>query len=170
LLVVLITAFFRFSQHFIQNQGHRELAKVITSDVTLAVFRFFDYLTLSSLLNYIGFAVILIYYITVADTSTYALGMICEGGKIIPSTKIKLIWGVIQSAIAVVLLLAGGSDVLQNASIIAAFPFAIIMLVMCWSLIKGLREDTSLSVKEESLEGLFHENPHFRSSKDAQNF
>lgn len=156
--------------HFIQNEGHRELAKVITSDVTLAVFRFFDYLPLSPLLNYIGFAVILIYYITVADTSTYVLGMICEGGKITPSTKIKLTWGVIQSAIAVVLLLAGGLDVLQNASIIAAFPFAIIMLVMCWSLIKGLREDTSLSVKEESFEGLYHDNSHFRSSKDAQNF
>ncbi|MGG0414270.1 BCCT family transporter, partial [Peribacillus simplex] len=47
--------------------------------------------------------------------------------------------------VAAVLLLAGGLQVLQTASIAAAFPFAIIMIVMCWSLFKALKEE----VKED---------------------
>lgn len=127
--------------HFIHNLGNKELAKVITSDVTLAIFKFFEYLPLSSLLSVLGFTVLLAYYITVADTSTFVLGMICEGGKLNPSNKIKITWGIIQSLTAIVLLLAGGLDVLQTASIAAAFPFAIIMLFMCWSLLKGMNSE-----------------------------
>ncbi|GAA3314831.1 hypothetical protein GCM10020331_008380 [Ectobacillus funiculus] len=84
---------------------------------------------------------IAIYYITVADTATFVLGMLSEGGTLNPSNKIKkMTWGVIQSALSAVLLLAGGLEVLQTASIAAALPFAIIMLAMCYSLLTGLKK------------------------------
>ncbi|MGG0414280.1 BCCT family transporter [Peribacillus simplex] len=47
--------------------------------------------------------------------------------------------------VAAVLLMAGGLQVLQTASMAAAFPFAIIMVIMCWSLFKALKEE----VKED---------------------
>ncbi len=125
----------------VQNIGNHDLAKYITENVSLSIFTFFDYLPLSSLLSILGFAVVAIYYITVADTSTFVLGMLSEGGTLNPSNKIKMTWGVIQSAVAVVLLLAGGLNVLQTASIAAALPFAIIMVVMCYSLRKGLESE-----------------------------
>jgi glycine betaine transporter len=53
-------------------------------------------------------------------------------------------WGVIQSALAAVLLLAGGLNVLQTASIAAALPFAIIMIVMSFSLVKGLKSEVEV--------------------------
>ncbi|MFY4777092.1 BCCT family transporter [Metabacillus sp. RGM 3146] len=125
----------------IANMGHQELAKSIASNVSLSIFNFFNYLPASSLLSVIGFAVIAIYYVTVADTSSYVLGMLSERGKLNPSTKIKVTWGVIQSAAAVVLLLAGGLEVLQTASLVAAFPFAIVLLFICWALFKGLKSE-----------------------------
>lgn len=125
----------------VQNQGNHDLAKFITENVSLSIFTFFDYLPLSSLLSILGFAVVAIYYITVADTATFVLGMLSEGGTLNPSNKIKMTWGIIQSALAAVLLLAGGLNVLQTASIAAALPFAIIMIVMCFSLLKGLKSE-----------------------------
>jgi glycine betaine transporter len=133
--------------HLIHNLGHKELAEKVTSNVDLAIFSFLDYLPLSSVLSVVGFAVVLIYYITVADTSTYVLGMLSERGNLNPSNKMKITWGVIQSLVACVLLLAGGLQVLQTASIAAAFPFAIIMVFMCWSLFKALKNE----VKEEKV-------------------
>jgi glycine betaine transporter len=128
----------------VQNTGSHDLAKKITEDVSLSIFTFFDYLPLSSVLSILGFAVVAIYYITVADTATFVLGMLSEGGTLNPSNKIKMTWGVIQSALAAVLLLAGGLNVLQTASIAAALPFAIIMIVMCFSLVKGLKSEVEV--------------------------
>lgn len=128
----------------VQAAGNHELAKQIAENVNLSIFTFFDRLPLSSLLSIIGFAVIAIYYITVADTATFVLGMLSEGGTLNPSNKIKMTWGVIQSAVAAVLLIAGGLDVLQTASIAAALPFAIILVFMCFSLLKGLESEIEI--------------------------
>ncbi|WP_043931507.1 glycine betaine uptake BCCT transporter [Bacillus sp. EB01] len=122
----------------VQDPANRDLAKNIAENVSLSIFIFFDYFPLSSLLSILGFAVVAIYYITVADTATFVLGMLSEGGTLNPSNKIKMTWGVIQSAVAAVLLLAGGLTVLQTASIAAALPFAFILLAMSYSLVKGL--------------------------------
>ncbi|AIM16901.1 MULTISPECIES: BCCT family transporter [Neobacillus] len=125
----------------VQDAGNSGLAEFITKNISLSIFTFFDHLPLSSVLSIFGFAVIAIYYITVADTATFVLGMLSEGGTLNPSNKIKMTWGVIQSAVAAVLLLAGGLNVLQTASIAAALPFAIIMVIMCYSLLKGLKSE-----------------------------
>jgi glycine betaine transporter len=70
--------------------------------------------------------------------------MLSEGGTLNPSNKIKVTWGVIQSALAAVLLLAGGLNVLQTASIAAALPFTIILIIMCFSLLKGLKSEVEV--------------------------
>ena len=128
----------------VQDPGNRDLAKHIADNINLSIFIFFDHLPLSSLLSILGFAVIAIYYITVADTATFVLGMLSEGGTLNPSNKIKMTWGIIQSALSAVLLIAGGLEVLQTASIAAALPFAIIMLAMCYSLLTGLKKEVEL--------------------------
>ncbi|RHW34694.1 BCCT family transporter [Lysinibacillus yapensis] len=123
------------------HADNHELAKFITDNVSLAIFTFFEQLPFGSILSILGFALVAIYYITVADTATFVLGMLSEGGTLNPSNKIKMTWGIIQSAVAAVLLLSGGLEVLQTASIAAAFPFAIIMLFICYSLLKGLDKE-----------------------------
>ncbi|MFX3675253.1 MAG: BCCT family transporter [Paenisporosarcina sp.] len=134
----------------ISSENH-ELAKHIADNVSLAIFTFFDYLPLSSLLSIMGFALVAIYYITVADTSTFVLGMLSEGGTLNPSNKIKMTWGIIQSAVAAVLLLSGGLEVLQTASIVVAFPFAIIMLFMCYSLLKALNSELEIQTRKKKV-------------------
>ncbi|MFC4765848.1 glycine betaine uptake BCCT transporter [Effusibacillus consociatus] len=127
--------------HFIHNLGNAALAKQVTADVSLALFKLFELFPFTSLLNVLGFIIIVTYYITVADTSTFVLGMLSEQGNLNPSNKIKITWGTIQAFVAIVLLLSGGLEALQTASVTAAFPFAIVMVIMCWALLKGLKNE-----------------------------
>ncbi len=62
-------------------------------------------------------------------------------GSLNPPNIVKLSWGIIQSLIAAVLLASGGLGALQTAAIVSAFPFAIILLFMIWSLLRALKED-----------------------------
>jgi len=79
--------------------------------------------------------------VTSADSATFVLGMFSSNGDLNPTTNRKLIWGAIQSGLAFALMLAGGLQGLQTASIAAAFPFAIVMLFGMWSLVKALQEE-----------------------------
>src|SRR5699024_1087218 len=90
------------------------------------------------------FAVLLIstFFITSADSATFVLAMQSTGGSLDPDNKVKLIWGFIQSGAAAVLLWQGGLEALQTASIIAAFPFAIILILIVLSLLKTLKKES----------------------------
>lgn len=136
----------------VMNSGGDQLAKFIAENASLAIFILFEHLPYSAVLNIIGFALVAIYYVTVADSSSFVLGMLSEGGTLNPSNKIKTIWGIIQSAVAAVLLLAGGLSVLQTVAIVVAFPFAIIMIIMCYSLIKGLQKEIELQRKRRKVQ------------------
>ncbi|ALX47343.1 glycine/betaine ABC transporter permease [Lentibacillus amyloliquefaciens] len=91
----------------------------------------------------IGITVLLItsFFVTSADSGTFVLGMLTTGGKLNPNTGIKAIWGIVLAATAAVLLWSGGLSALQMAMLIAAFPFAILMIFMCISLIKALKSE-----------------------------
>ena len=67
--------------------------------------------------------------------------MMSSDGNLNPSTKRKLIWGSVQSALALALMLAGGLKMLQTASIVAAFPFAFVMLFGMISMFKALKSE-----------------------------
>lgn len=94
---------------------------------------------LTSLIS--GLAIILIctFFVTSADSATYVLAMQSEHGNLNPNNKVKVVWGLLLSLIAAVLLLAGGLDALQNVLIIVAFPFSIMLILVVISLIKELQ-------------------------------
>ncbi|MDR1967006.1 MAG: BCCT family transporter, partial [Synergistaceae bacterium] len=83
------------------------------------------------------------FFITSANSATFVLAMFSANGELNPPNAKKLAWGVIQALMALSLLLSGGLSALQACSIIAAFPFAIIMLLSCFCLLKAMIEGES---------------------------
>jgi glycine betaine transporter len=58
-----------------------------------------------------------------------------------------MIWGVAQVMIAVVLLMGGGLTALQASSIISAFPFSLILILMMIATYKDIaKEQRSLNL------------------------
>ena len=81
------------------------------------------------------------FFITSANSATFVLAMFSSNGELNPPNSKKVLWGILQALLAVVLLMSGGLAALQTCSIVAAFPFAIIMVLACYCLFKSLRED-----------------------------
>lgn len=81
------------------------------------------------------------FFITSANSGTFVLSMLTSDGNLNPPHKKMILWGVVQSVLAVGLLIAGGLKPLQTISIAAAFPFIFIMVAACVSLVKALKEE-----------------------------
>ncbi|WP_270181721.1 glycine betaine uptake BCCT transporter [Alkalihalobacillus sp. CinArs1] len=107
----------------------------------VALFAVLEQFPLGTFMSIIAILLISTFFITSADSATFVLGMQTTNGSLNPSTGVKLTWGVIQSSAAAVLLWSGGLGALQTASIIAAFPFAIIIIGMIISLLKAFKEE-----------------------------
>jgi len=119
----------------------------VQKDISTALFLALEQLPWGTILAFVALLLIITFFITSADSATFVLGMLSSDGSLDPSNRVKITWGILQSTIAVVLLLSGGLEGLQTASIVAALPFAVIMVFMCFSLLRALREEERLAKK-----------------------
>ena len=119
----------------LEHAGDVVLSGLATEETLFAVFDQFPFGMVASIV-----AIILIstFFITSADSGTFVLGMMTTGGSLTPGNRIKVTWGLLLSATALVLLFSGGLQALQNTMIIAALPFSVIMLLMASSFIKAI--------------------------------
>lgn len=81
------------------------------------------------------------FFITSANSGTFVLAMFSSKGDLNPKNGRKVLWGVVQSLLAVGLLVAGGLKPLQTISLAAAFPFIFIMLFAGAALVKALMKE-----------------------------
>lgn len=117
-----------------------ELLSVAASPES-GVFAVLQHYPFGELLSVIALILLLIFFITSADSGTFVLSMISSNGDLNPPKSKKFIWGIIQAIMAIGLLTSGGLKPLQTISIVAAFPFAFIMIGACVSLIKELKKE-----------------------------
>ncbi|GLY12165.1 glycine betaine uptake BCCT transporter [Pseudobacillus badius] len=128
----------------LQFSGAVDLTKNATEEVLFAVF---NELPWSSVLSVVAVALVSTFFITSADSATFVLGMQTTYGSLTPPSRVKLTWGIAQSLIAVILLYSGGLQALQNALIIAALPFSVIMILMMLSLYRSLAKERKELIK-----------------------
>ena len=83
------------------------------------------------------------WFITSSDSGTLVITTMLSMGDDSPPQKFRVVWGLGEGFVAAVLLLAGGLTALQTASIAAALPVSVIMLLMTWGIVKSLHEDPS---------------------------
>lgn len=118
-----------------------DIAGAVQQDITAALFSTFGHLPMGAVISFFATLLIITFFITSADSAIFVLGMFSTNGSLNPSNKIKLTWGVLQSAVAAVLLISGGLTGLQTASIIIALPFAVIIVLMCVSILRALSKE-----------------------------
>lgn len=104
---------------------------------------------IGALLTLLFIVLITTFFITSADSSTLALGMLTTGGAERPSTVNRVIWGGFIGALASLLLVTGGTDALQQAAIITGGPFALITLLAVGVMIVTFGRHRPLLTREE---------------------
>ncbi|MGN7484846.1 glycine betaine uptake BCCT transporter [Priestia megaterium] len=122
----------------LEHDGIASISKLATEESLFGVFANYP---MGTTLSIIAIILIGTFFITSADSGTYVLGMMTTNGSQNPSNSVKVIWGVLLTIIALVLLYSGGLQALQNTMIIAALPFSIVMALMTVSLLKSLNKE-----------------------------
>ncbi len=88
--------------------------------------------------------VIAIYFVTSSDSASLVIDILANNGNPEPPLASRIFWSVLEGAVAAVLLYVGGNaalQALQTAAITTALPFCAVMLLICWSLVKGLQAE-----------------------------
>ncbi|MFC4436921.1 MULTISPECIES: BCCT family transporter [Natrialbaceae] len=135
---------------FFQQTGQADiLGAIAVHDEAGAGYPLFEALPLGGVLTVLFLLLVTTFFITSADSSTLALGMLTAGGEEEPSTINRIIWGFLIGALASLLMVVGGVDALQAAAIITGGPFAIITLVAAASMVLAFGNRESIFLREE---------------------
>lgn len=128
---------------------HVPLSEAVKADVATALFALFDAMPFGQLMSVVATLLVVVFFVTSGDSAVLVLGMMSRGGDPNPPARTKIIWGVLIAGIAISLLLAGGIDAVQTATILFALPFALVIVLMVIALWRALREDWLVEARRE---------------------
>ncbi|MFK7996107.1 MAG: BCCT family transporter [Granulosicoccus sp.] len=98
--------------------------------------------TLGWLMAVMIVVLLMTYLVTSADSAVLIVNTINAGGDEGPKARPHIIfWGIALGSVVAALLLVGGIKAIQTAMVIGALPFSLVMLLMCFSLIKAIYRD-----------------------------
>lgn len=120
--------------------GIGELAHGI-GDVSLALFQMLANLPLSGLTSALAIVLVMVFFVTSADSGALVIDCITAGGKVDAPRIQKVFWACLVGVIAAILLSAGGKDALnalQAGAVATGLPFTVVLLVMMAGLYKAL--------------------------------
>jgi BCCT family betaine/carnitine transporter len=107
----------------------------------LSLFGMLNELPFTKTASTIAIVLALVFFVTSSDSGSLVVDTITAGGKIDAPVPQRIFWCVVEGLIAIVLLIGGGLSALQAGVTATGVPFSILMLVMCYTIYKGLRSE-----------------------------
>ncbi|MFC9701518.1 BCCT family transporter [Streptomyces sp. NPDC056943] len=139
----------------LESTGEADLAATVKDGPEASLFAMLDALPIGTVTSVLAMILVMTYFITSADSASLVMGSLTSRGSLNPPTWLVVMWGVLMAAVAAVLLVAGGLSSLQTATILVALPFVVVMLTLCFALLKELREDPGAGpVRHHALHGM----------------
>jgi len=117
-------------------------AQVIDSyNPPISLFAMLEGLPLASVTSVIGIILVVVFFVTSSDSGSLVIDTITAGGKIDAPVPQRVFWCTFEGAVAIVLLIGGGLGALQAMVISTGLPFTVVLLLMCWAILKGLMSE-----------------------------
>ncbi|HBZ44746.1 MAG TPA: BCCT transporter, partial [Maritimibacter sp.] len=111
----------------------------------LKLFKMLDVLPLAGLTSIVGIVLVIVFFVTSSDSGSLVIDTITAGGKVDAPVPQRVFWCIFEGAVAIVLLLsAGGLGSLQSMVISTGLPFTVVLLIMCYAIWKGLRDERAV--------------------------
>lgn len=137
-LTFIWLTFFGNTGLMFEMEGIADISGVETDAMLFAML---EQLPLALLSSIAATVLIITFFVTSSDSGSLVIDMLASGGNPDPPKGQRVFWALSEGAVAAVLLLAGGLGALQTASITTGLPFAVVLLFMAYSLVKGLRKE-----------------------------
>ncbi|MBO1516127.1 BCCT family transporter [Psychrobacter celer] len=154
LFIPMIILFFWFTtfggvavdMELIGNPGFIE---VVQNDYGSAIFKLMEFYPFTKATTMLIVLMIVLWFVTSSDSASFVIDMLTAGGDTNPPKIQRLFWAIMQGLVAAILLAAGGLGALQAAAIVAGFPFAIVVFVMLYAMIRGFNRDELILYRAE---------------------
>ena len=118
--------------------------KIASAELPLQLFTMLNTLPLAKITCTVAIILVVIFFVTSADSGTLVVDIIASGGKVNCPTAQRVFWCAFEGLVAIALILGGGVDALQAMVVCTGFPFAIVLLVASAALVKGLATEPRL--------------------------
>jgi len=137
--LIWMTIFGNSAIDLVLNQGNEMLGTLASDNTPVALFLFLEQFPWSSLLSVIAVLMIVVFFVTSCDSGAMVIDMLCSHGNNNTPLWQRVYWTAGVGVIASVLLLSDGISALQTMTIASALPFAVVLLIAMFGLIKALR-------------------------------
>ena len=117
------------------------VSETVATSVPLAFFVFLEQFPAATFTAALATLLVVTFFITSADSAALVIDTITAGGVESAPVWRRIFWAILSGVVAAVLLFAGGLQSLQTATIASALPFAIVMLLICYGMLKALRRE-----------------------------
>ena len=107
----------------------------------LSLFAMLESLPLASITSTVGIVLVIVFFVTSSDSGSLVIDTITAGGKVDAPVPQRVFWCTFEGLVAIALLIGGGLGSLQAMVISTGLPFTIVLLLMCWCILKGLMQE-----------------------------
>ena len=145
-----MTVYGNSALHMILFGGDPALVEAVAADSSVALYRFLQALPLATLTCAVATLLVAVFFITSADSGALVIDMLSSKGEEESPVWQRIFWSVLVGAVAIALLAAGGLTALQAATIAAALPFTVVMILACVGMLRAMRLDVA---KRETVRG-----------------
>jgi BCCT family betaine/carnitine transporter len=135
--VFWMTAFGGTAVHMV-SEGVTAIAE---AGLPIKLFIMLEQLPLHSITSFLGIILVIVFFVTSSDSGSLVIDTITAGGKVDAPVPQRVFWCTFEGLVAIALLLGGGLGSLQAMAVSTGFPFAIVLLLACYSIIQGLRTE-----------------------------
>ncbi|QUI21594.1 BCCT family transporter [Vallitalea pronyensis] len=122
------------------------ITKAIDTNIATSIFEMIQYLVsspaLKTLLSCVAIVAIVLFFVTSSDSGSLVVDNLTSGGKKDSPKVQRVFWAVMEGLIALSVLLLGGATALktlQTAVLITGLPFAVLLIIIIFSLSKELK-------------------------------
>jgi len=107
----------------------------------LSLFGMLSELPFAAITSVIGIVLVIVFFVTSSDSGSLVIDTITAGGKVNAPVSQRVFWCTFEGLVAIALLLGGGLGALQAMAVSTGFPFAIVLLLGCFAIVKGLMSE-----------------------------
>ncbi|MGK7312798.1 MAG: BCCT family transporter [Candidatus Longimicrobiales bacterium M2_2A_002] len=135
-----------YLEHFVPGTS---LLATVRESVPTSLYALLENFPFAAISSLAATLVVITFFVTSSDSGSLVIDIITAGGDPDPPVPQRIFWAVTEGLVAGILLVAGGLTALQTAAISSALPFTVIMLFICWGLLKGLRRERKEALKAQ---------------------
>lgn len=133
------------------NKAAGAISAAVAEDSSVAIFHFFQYLPFPTIASALAVLLVAVFFVTSSDSASMVVDTIASGGTEETPAWQKIYWCSLEGLAAALLLIAGGLTALQTVTLISALPFAIVILLLCVGLVRGMQADSARAGTAESI-------------------